>query len=195
VSKSQKAHKKPLNADEIYEVGTRLLQTLANEPPLQCVVLSGAYLEQHLVTLLASFLIEGYTSNALLQFEGYLGQFQAKADLAYALGLIPKFIYQNFRIIGQIRNRFAHSHDPLSFEDPEILKLISGTSETPGLFIPGECKVPMFDGAMDFDFSKLQEYTGGKRFRAAIDVMAVVLDVLTKYPSDGVKRRPRFLGD
>ena len=49
--------------------------------------------------------------------------------MAYALKVIGKKQYQDMRLLGQIRNRFAHSHLELSFETLEIDALCKQLSD------------------------------------------------------------------
>jgi DNA-binding MltR family transcriptional regulator len=69
-------------------------------------------------------LLNGGTAEKLLDEKGgILGNYQARADLAYCLGLIPKGAFQNLLLLGQIRNTFAHSHLNMDFHNPKIVPL------------------------------------------------------------------------
>ncbi len=46
--------------------------------------------------------------------------------MAYCLGLIGKEVFENLKGLGQIRNRFAHSHLSIEFDDAEVLALCKG---------------------------------------------------------------------
>jgi hypothetical protein len=110
---------------------------LKADDPLPYVVLSVAFIEQSLRIYLANTLTKGETSKSLLDNNGPLGSFKAKADLCYALGIIPKKLFQVLGAIGEIRNKFAHSHKKLSFESVEIRALIDGNDGgSLGLAVP-----------------------------------------------------------
>ena len=60
-------------------------------------------------------------------FQGYgpLSSFSAKIDVAFALALLDKRTHAKLSIVRKIRNEFAHSSEPLSFESPVIMSLLS----------------------------------------------------------------------
>jgi hypothetical protein len=110
------------NAGEVYRATRR-------ESPLACVLLSVSYLERLLITVLSNFLIKEPTSKRLFDpNNGSLGQFSSCSDVAYCLGLIAKDVHTNLRIVGKIRNTFAHNDVPVDFDgrrnqEAEILRL------------------------------------------------------------------------
>ena len=57
-----------------------------------------------------------------------LGSFSAKVRVAHALGLIGDESKADLRLLGQIRNKFAHRLEIRSFENPTILKLCGDLS-------------------------------------------------------------------
>ena len=70
-------------------------------------------------------------------FQGYgpLSSFSAKIDVAFALALLDKRTHAKLSIVRKIRNEFAHSSEPLSFESPVIMSLLSlarNPGEDPG---------------------------------------------------------------
>ena len=98
------------------------LQTLVNimlkeENDMVCAVISAAFLDQCLASLLQAFLVDGKTSKELLQKQ--LGEYFTRARLAYCLGLIPKSLLTELSTIGNIRNEFAHSDLEARFSDHE----------------------------------------------------------------------------
>jgi hypothetical protein len=54
-----------------------------------------------------------------------LSTFSAKIELGFVLGLYTEAAYKNLNMIREIRNEFAHEFDPLSFDHPEIAKLVN----------------------------------------------------------------------
>lgn len=99
-----------------------LIRALNGEANLPCVLISGSFLDYALAAILKKFLIDGSTAAKLISTEGAIGNFQAKVDLCYALGLIPKNIMQSLSTVGQIRNLFAHQYSK-DFDDAEVMKL------------------------------------------------------------------------
>lgn len=102
----------------------KLFDVINEESDLACVLIATSYIDQALASLLENFFIKGNTSGQLLSpVGGALGNFAARADIAYCLGLIPKGLYQNLRTIGEIRNAFAHHYLALSFSDQQVIEL------------------------------------------------------------------------
>jgi len=59
-------------------------------------------------------------SDKLLAYPGVLNTAASRADLAFALGWIGPQIYRDLATARKIRNKFAHSHKSLHFDDPEV---------------------------------------------------------------------------
>jgi hypothetical protein len=76
-------------------------------------------------------------------FDGYgpLANFAAKIDMAYALEIISKEIYDTLRNINRIRVVFAHPKTVISSSDPKVavilnnLGLDTGTPEVSGRYL------------------------------------------------------------
>src|SRR5260370_38134354 len=112
MAKAKSSRKKPPTFEDLDKDFDNIVQSLSTLEPLPCIIMSVGYIEQLLYALLSAFLIEGSTSERLLGLNGHLGNFKAKSALAYVLGLIPKILFNNLTVIGEIRNHFAHSHTP-----------------------------------------------------------------------------------
>ena len=54
---------------------------------------------------------------------GPLSTFSARIKLAYAVGLIPRWIFEDLEKIRKIRNRAAHEHTAHSFDTPHVANL------------------------------------------------------------------------
>lgn len=84
------------------------------------VIIGGSFLDIVLNHILLAFFPEGDTEvNRMMQFDQPLGSFGNKVRLAYCLGLIEKVVKDDLKLIGKIRNRFAHDLYA-SFEDKNI---------------------------------------------------------------------------
>jgi hypothetical protein len=118
-----KRKKKLISALELSQ-SMAMFDAMNNEPPLACVLICASHIEKALGALLESFLNPCETSrNMLNNAFGVLSTFAARLDMCYSLGLIPKFMYVNLNRIREIRNLFAHSHEPVSFETPEVMAI------------------------------------------------------------------------
>jgi hypothetical protein len=137
--------------------------------------------------LLASFFIEGSTAENLLNHKGALGSFGAQTDLCYSLGLIPKLVFNNLTVIGEIRNVFAHSLAPLTFESPEVAELINGRDKKPGLQIPERYYRKSGTGTATLTNAPPQE--NRVKFQAAV-VIAINVLVNSPWPA----RRSEYEG-
>src|SRR5579871_1657823 len=75
---------------------------------------------------------------ALLDPDGPIGTFSSKIALAYAFGLTGPIFKHDLTLIRIIRNEFAHSRRPISFEDNESDGICSHlkTPEQPGAHTP-----------------------------------------------------------
>lgn len=96
---------------------------MSEHADLPKVLLSTSFIEQRLAALLHQYFINGDTTRTLLSHTGIIGTLSARADLAYCLGLISKAVLRNIRLLGEIRNRFAHNILGAKFEDPDITDL------------------------------------------------------------------------
>jgi DNA-binding MltR family transcriptional regulator len=63
-------------------------------------------------------------------FDGYgpLSNFAAKIDVAFALGVIEKDIYDDLRTVNRLRVKFAHSGKITNFADPKIAEVLAQLS-------------------------------------------------------------------
>lgn len=111
------AKRKPIPVQSLSSDLEKLYEVLNNERnDLPVVLIVASYLDECLASLLHNFMISGDTASSLLDpVAGAIGSFARRADLAYSLGLINKFAFDDLKKIGQIRNAFAHSHLEANF--------------------------------------------------------------------------------
>jgi hypothetical protein len=81
-------------------------RSLSLESDRGCALMSAAFLE-----------IE-------LENELKLGNFSSKISMAFALGLIDRNTLNELDLIRKIRNKFAHEHQSISFDDETLAPLI-----------------------------------------------------------------------
>jgi DNA-binding MltR family transcriptional regulator len=106
---------RPFKPEELSEDVQKVFDVLNDESDLACVLIGSSYLGELLASILEVRFIKGNTAKRLLDPNGAIGTFQARADLAYCLGLIDKSAYQDLSLIAEIRNTFAHKHVALDF--------------------------------------------------------------------------------
>jgi hypothetical protein len=83
-------------------------------------IVGGAFLDTLLEHILFNFLAEdGKEVQRLLDPEQPLGTYGARVRVVYCLGLIGKIVRDDLRLVGKIRNRFAHDLRA-SFEEEPI---------------------------------------------------------------------------
>ena len=144
--------------DKHYSVFTALW----NDEDAICAIVGTSYLEHALRSLLRSHLVDGSTTQTMLDpTKGALGQLHNAACAAYCLGLISKGCKANIELIGQIRNLFAHSMDGVSFENEKIAELCS--------------KLTLTDGASYFPCDAEAYSTPKRRFSRVVFIISTVL--------------------
>ena len=75
--------------------------------------------------ILGKFIPLSSTKKKALFGGGPLGTYEAKIDLAYALGLLTDLMVADLKVIGNIRNKFAHRPTTVGFSDKDIMDLCS----------------------------------------------------------------------
>lgn len=84
------------------------------------VIIGGSYLDIVLEHVLLAFFPEDDSEvDRLIQHDQPLGTFGNKVRMAYCLGLIEKIVKDDLKLVGKIRNRFAHDLYA-TFEDKAI---------------------------------------------------------------------------
>jgi DNA-binding MltR family transcriptional regulator len=83
-------------------------------------IVGPAFLDTLLSEALVEFMVENRTEvTKLLGPNGPLGTYGSRVTACYCLGLIGKIVTVDLRIVGKIRNRFAHDIRA-NFTDPKI---------------------------------------------------------------------------
>jgi hypothetical protein len=93
------------------------------EPPLPLVLVFASVLENTLMTLLHTYFIKCDITEDMFDIKGELDSFSRCSRMARCLGFVSKASFDNLRVIGRIRNNFAHSKKILDFADSEVAKL------------------------------------------------------------------------
>lgn len=89
------------------------------------VIVGAAFLDTQLEHIIKTFLVDDENEiETMLRPDQSLGTYGGKTRLAYCLGLIGANVRNDLRLIGKIRNKFAHDLYA-SFENAEIHSWVS----------------------------------------------------------------------
>jgi hypothetical protein len=100
-------------------------RSLSLESDRGCALMSAAFLEVELENELKHLLVKNSKIiDKIFEFNGPLGNFSSKISMAFALGLINRNTLNELDLIRKIRNKFAHEHQPISFDNETLVPLI-----------------------------------------------------------------------
>lgn len=112
-----KALERHFTAQEALLEFSRLFRDEKNDRAL--AIVAGAFLDTLLERILIEFLVDDEKEVAeLLRYEGPIGTYSGRIRAAYCLGLLRKAIRDDLRLVGKIRNRFAHDLSASFAEEP-----------------------------------------------------------------------------
>jgi len=74
----------------------------------EIVILSASLLDDYLEKLITASYIKDERVKSIFKDEHVLQSFYTKTNIAYFSGLIPKWLFNDLKLICEIRNRFAH---------------------------------------------------------------------------------------
>ena len=98
--------------------------SITGETDRGAVLMSAAFLDDKLKGLLQKTMVQDQRiSRRAFDFNGSLGNFSSRIDLAYLLGILPKNAQRDLHTIRAIRNQFAHQAAPLSYDDQKVRPL------------------------------------------------------------------------
>ena len=150
-----------------------LTKAINGEDPLPCALLCAAYIDKCLQEILELVFVKGGTAKSLLKPDrGLLGGLRNRAQIAYLMGRIEDTVLTNIERICEIRNLFAHSHEPLTFDSESVVKLCD-------LIKPPVPHVTVSD-IPESEFAELNRMLGASRFRftsAAINCLTHLIFV------------------
>ena len=96
---------------------SRLFRDEENDRAL--AIVGGAFLDTLLENILIEFLVDDEKEvGELLQYDGPMGTYSGRIRAAYCLGLLRKTVRDDLRLVGKIRNRFAHDLSASFAEEP-----------------------------------------------------------------------------
>jgi DNA-binding MltR family transcriptional regulator len=103
----------------------QFFEILNNKSDFAVILIAAGYLDAAVAGLIAKALCDEEVAAKLLESpNAALSGFGARVDLAYAIGLIRPVIRDDMLTVAKIRNRCAHNHLRLNFEDPSIRDLV-----------------------------------------------------------------------
>jgi DNA-binding MltR family transcriptional regulator len=95
------------------------------------VIAASAQIENVLEKLLLAYMRSLTKKEHARLFRGYgpLSNFAAKTDMAYALNMIPKSMFDALNILRSLRNEIAHSAEIVDLSHPKIKPLFGKLSD------------------------------------------------------------------
>ncbi len=89
-------------------------------------IIAAATIDDVLQDLITARLIElsSKRKKALFESNGPLSSLSAKIEMAFALGLFNRERRESLDLIRDVRNRFAHMMNPVSFDHPDISAIV-----------------------------------------------------------------------
>jgi DNA-binding MltR family transcriptional regulator len=103
--------------------GISLGKQLESESDRGAALVGLAFLDELLKRLFEAKMHVGKITKKLLEYPGALSTASARSDVAISLGWIGAKTYRDLVTLRQIRNKFAHAHEPMKFADAPIQKL------------------------------------------------------------------------
>jgi DNA-binding MltR family transcriptional regulator len=114
------AKSKPPTAEQIQAA----FRELQGQTDRGAAVIAGSMLEEMLRILLVQRMtpLSNRRHDAIFGKMAPLSSFSAKIEMALALGVITENFYYQLHAIREVRNRFAHQIEGLTFDHPDIQK-------------------------------------------------------------------------
>jgi DNA-binding MltR family transcriptional regulator len=104
-----------------------LAQELVNESDRAVVILAATILDDELVELLRRRMViepNKEQSDYIFRYDGPLGSFSSRIEIAYLFGFIDEITRSNLTDIREIRNACAHSKHAMTFSTKELTNVI-----------------------------------------------------------------------
>jgi len=121
-----------LKTEELGKISDKFFQTVSKESDRAIAVLSVIYLDNILEKLIRLVYIKKPNVSSLFKNSQLLQSFHNKISIAYFSGLIRDVVYHDLKLIGEIRNKFAHSIiDDTDFTDKGMSQRIDSLIALP----------------------------------------------------------------
>ena len=92
----------------MYEELDPFLDSLNKLSDREYVILSASLLDDYLERIITASYIKDQRVKSIFRDEHILQSFYTKINIAYFSGLIPKWLFNDLKLICEIRNKFAH---------------------------------------------------------------------------------------
>jgi hypothetical protein len=112
------------------------------------------------------------------RFEGPLGTFSSRLEMAALFRIVDDSTYQQLNVIRELRNACAHSKQPISFETDKIMNVVNRLRHPLGIFSVGDDSVQ--GEKIIFAFEVLFLYgtlVSGSRERARLKIISALKKV------------------
>lgn len=98
-----------------------VIKEIREQSDRAAAILAVSFLEDRLAALLQAWLVdEPNIVSKMFSGSGPLATFSAKIDMGLLLGILEKSRHRELHLIRDIRNKFAHGLEALTFETPRI---------------------------------------------------------------------------
>lgn len=163
----------PPISESVEELGMQVMAEMDREfhesPDRVIAVVGAAYLDAMLERLFRSvFVADDTEAERLLRPDAPLGSNGSRYQLAYCLGLITKDQRDDLRLIGRIRNTFAHDFKAAGFDADPIRGFCSSLKQRG---VIAEMPKALFDdktAAIMADYVKATSATPREKYRTSV---------------------------
>lgn len=106
------------------EESKRWIADIQKETDRGVAMVAAAFFDDVLGAMIRARLVDDPKKvKKLLKYPGPLSSFAARIDMSYLLGLLGPKIRKALHAVRDVRNQFAHSHVPVTFEDAQVRQL------------------------------------------------------------------------
>jgi DNA-binding MltR family transcriptional regulator len=118
-----------MNVNDLRREANLLFEALQKESDRGDVLVSAAFFDTTLERLLRARFSSSDAKRAkliepLFDAFGPLSTFSAKIRISYAIDLLNESMANDLDLVRRIRNAFAHSLEPKTFQDPDITSMV-----------------------------------------------------------------------
>lgn len=97
--------KRGITVDEILQ---KIIEEIGQSPMRSSIITATALMDSMLEKVIKNHLVSDIKEDDIFSFQGCLGTFSSKINMAYALGLISKDLSRDMHLFRKMRNSCAH---------------------------------------------------------------------------------------
>lgn len=86
----------------------QIIEEIGQRPMRSSIITAAAMMDSMLGKVLEKYIVSDANKDDIFSFQGCLGTFSSKINMAYALGLISKDLYDDMHLFRKMRNLCAH---------------------------------------------------------------------------------------